>query len=295
MYRYINIQTCWGASLNMLFLLCLFQNQKRRVMVPVCLPQHTATHCNTLQHTAIQKTCYGACVFTVYLLATEANGPDRSWHRNTPQHTATHCNTLPYTAVSGPDHSRRCNTLKNTLQYIAPPCNKLLQQDPIIYSDLWGNAHVLQYTAAHCNTLQRTVAHQDTTVRMLAKNRKMERHCNTLQHTIQYAETQYCTYTCSSIITTHCNTLLHAHRQQFYILQHNATQCNTLQHTTERIPTATRPEYSWCSLKNLISSARASSISCAYAYINKYMRWDICMYVQTQRYKYICIYICTIV
>ena len=45
------------------------------------IPQHAATHCNTLQHTAT--------------------------HCNTLQHTATHCNTLQHAAT-------HCNTLQHT-------------------------------------------------------------------------------------------------------------------------------------------------------------------------------------
>jgi len=51
--------------------------------------QRTATHCNTLQHTATQ-------VIRRWLAAT---------HCNTLQHTATHCNTLQHTAT-------HCNTLQ---------------------------------------------------------------------------------------------------------------------------------------------------------------------------------------
>jgi len=49
--------------------------------------QHTATHCNTLQHTA-----------------THAYGGHAQPHCNTLQHTATYCNTLQHTAT-------HCNTL----------------------------------------------------------------------------------------------------------------------------------------------------------------------------------------
>ena len=85
---------------------------------------HTATHCNTLQHT--------------------------SRHCNTLQHTATHCNTLQHTAV-------HCDTLRHT----ATHCNTLqhtaTQETGLLGSKMCITTHcyTLQHTATHCNTLQR--------------------------------------------------------------------------------------------------------------------------------------------
>ena len=85
--------------------------------------QHTATHCNTLQHIS-------QMIESRHLWLTLCN---------TLQPTATHCNTLQHT-------STRCNTLQhtakhcNTLQHTATHCNTY-------------------HTATHCNTLQHTAPH----------------------------------------------------------------------------------------------------------------------------------------
>jgi len=69
--------------------------------------QHTATHCNTLQHAA-------------------------TTHCNTLQHAATHHNVLPFVETS----ATQCNTLqytathRNTLQHTATRCNTLQHTAP---------------------------------------------------------------------------------------------------------------------------------------------------------------------
>jgi len=77
--------------------------------------QHTAVHCNTLQHAATQlrhtndeevalemQHIYDESTATYYNIAT---------HCNTLQHTATHCNTLQHTAT-------HCNTLQRTATHL---------------------------------------------------------------------------------------------------------------------------------------------------------------------------------
>jgi len=54
--------------------------------------QHTATHCNMLQHTHYQMAS-SPCASTPTRLK-------MCWHCNTLQHTATHCNTLQHTATN---------------------------------------------------------------------------------------------------------------------------------------------------------------------------------------------------
>ena len=89
---------------------------------------HTATHCNTLQHTGIHRNALSN-VHTDDLSATLKIHPPHlgrvmAHHlQPTQQHTATHCNTLQHTA-----------TRYNTLQ-------------------------ILEHTAAHCNTLQHTATY----------------------------------------------------------------------------------------------------------------------------------------
>ena len=105
--------------------------------------QHTATRCNTLQHTA---THYHGKIFM--------NGCKEAYEhvkrnlRHVLQcvaHTATHCNTLTWQDIAGfvlhvhrPLCTRSCG---NTLQHTATHCN------------------TLQHTATHCNTLQHTATH----------------------------------------------------------------------------------------------------------------------------------------
>jgi len=69
--------------------------------------QHTATHCNTLQHTAHCTTLLpSGCPAT---------------HCNTLYHTATHCNTLQHTALPSGCPATHCTTLYHT----ATHCNTL--------------------------------------------------------------------------------------------------------------------------------------------------------------------------
>jgi len=105
----------------------------------------------------------------------------------------------------------------------------ILQTNPVMYSwlicgrfverDLKDNgSSLLQHTATHCNTLQRTATHWT--------------HLNALEHTaIHWNTLQRIATHCNSLqqTATHCNTL--------DTLQHTATHCSTLQHTKLRYPT----------------------------------------------------------
>ena len=114
---------------------------------------HTATHCNTLQHTYCDDDdhshygCVAAC--TVVTLLVRCNAL---------QHTATHCNTLQNTAT-------RCNTLQhtashsNTLQHTVSYCNTLHHTAT--------HSITLQHTATHCNTQYHTATHCVTSLPML--------------------------------------------------------------------------------------------------------------------------------
>jgi len=99
------------------------------------MPQHAATHCNTLQHTAT--------------------------HRNTLQHSATQCNSLQNAADSCfIDTLQHTATHYNTLQHAATRCIMLH------HAELRCNT--LQHAAARCNTLQSAVAqtHYSDSVRL---------------------------------------------------------------------------------------------------------------------------------
>jgi len=94
---------------------------------------HTATHCNTLQHTP-QHTAHTSRIHQKRWTAT---------HCNTLQHTEKHCNTIIIPAGSAKNDEPQ-NTAKN--------CNILqhtsYQQDP----QKTMNRNTLQHTAKHCNT-----------------------------------------------------------------------------------------------------------------------------------------------
>ena len=88
--------------------------------------QHSATHCNALQHTARQIDLFRG---ETHSRCTYITLQQPATHCNALQHTATHCNTLPYFEV------------KLTQDVRTTHCNNL------------------QHTATHCNTLQRTATH----------------------------------------------------------------------------------------------------------------------------------------
>jgi len=128
-------------------------------------PQHTATHCNTLKHTA---------VFATYCNTLQ----DTARHCNTLQHTATHCNTLQHTATRNTlhltaTHGTHCNALQRTAGSL---CG--LSKSSSSGAARGTHCNTLQHTATlhtttHCNTLQHTKAH-----------------CNTLQHTATHCNTR---------------------------------------------------------------------------------------------------------
>ena len=165
------------------------------------LPQHTATHCDTLQHTATHTVTWlsiavrcsvalwggsGICVCSSNTLQ-----PSTSRY-HTLQHTvntATHSNVWSHSVVN-------CGWVQlSFMGWRLHVC--MLVQHSATHCD------TLQHTATHCNTLQHTATHRDIQGSPGCPLQRGATHCNTLQHT-----------------ATHCNTL-----------QHTTTHCNTLQHT----------------------------------------------------------------
>jgi len=164
---------------------------------------HSATQCNTVQHTA---THWVREWVQLRLGPTLSHTPC-----NTLQHTATHCsisNTLQYTAT-------HCNTLQHTATLKRETLSSLSRSNSLQHTATHCNT--LQHTAIHCNTLQHTTAHSST-------RQQTTTHCSTILHTAtQYNTLQHTATPCNTLQHTaaHCNTL-----------QHTATHCNTLQHTT---------------------------------------------------------------
>jgi len=147
-------------------------------------PQHTATHCNTLQHAATRTQysrtdtsydyriqLYTVCIpqYKQSLTDTSLPLPSTPTSAGFCEHTATHCNTRQHTAT-------HCNTLQHT----ATHCS------------------TLQHTATHCNALQRTATH-----------------CNTLQHTAIYCNTH------AVFADRHFSASYFHHNQRRLLLAHN--------------------------------------------------------------------------
>jgi len=192
---------------------------------------HSATQCNTVQHTA---THWVREWVQLRLGPTLSHTPC-----NTLQHTATHCsisNTLQYTAT-------HCNTLQHTATLKRETLSSLSRSNSLQHTATHCNT--LQHTAIHCNTLQHTTAHSST-------RQQTTTHCSTILHTatqyntLQHAATHRSTLQHTAI---HCSTLKHTATHYSTPLlqhtplkkgsgsqtqiqrQHTATHCNTLQHT----------------------------------------------------------------
>ena len=108
-----------------------FTYSKAFIRRTFCQSAHTATHCNTLQHSQ-----------------------HATKHYHTLPHTAKHCKTLPHVAP-------RCTTL-NTLQHAATCCNTHSRtarssSDSKPFSK--STSHPRTHNATHCNTLQHAATH----------------------------------------------------------------------------------------------------------------------------------------
>jgi len=100
---------------------------------------HTATHCNTLQHTTKRTFFFLGAVFQ-HIMAFRASST-RTASRYTLQHTATHCNTL-----------------QNEYFFSWVRCFNISWNSGPLQSAPHRGTHcnTLQHTATHCNTLQHT-------------------------------------------------------------------------------------------------------------------------------------------
>jgi len=159
--------------------------------------QHTATHCNTLQHNTHCK--------TLRHLATHS----------TLQHTATHCNTLQHIC-----NTTHCNIFCNTPD---PSWRKCAGAEwP---SRLRDHCSTLQHLGnEHCNKLQHIATHSTWHLIpcdgiMLAPNGQVDWECcNKRRHTATHYPPQHTATHCNPLqpTATHCNPL-----------QPTATHCNT--------------------------------------------------------------------
>jgi len=197
--------------------------------------QHTATHCNTLQH-ALQHTATHCSTL-----------PHTATHCNTLQHTATHCNTT----LDRQDHTQVQRDVTHScvtwLIYMWHDSFRFDVPQLHVWHDIATHCNTLQFSATRCNTLQETATH-----------------CNTLQHTATYCNTTVDRQDHTQVqrdVTHSCATRLiymwyHSFRcdvPQLHVWHDTATHCNTLQHTatlpstdkTTRESSATWPIHVW--------------------------------------------------
>jgi len=120
----------------------------------------SATHCNTLQHTATQHHHYRMLTLATSALQHTAT------HCNTLQHTATHCNTLPPLSHAQPRYlssATHCSILQNPVTYCNTPQHTATHRNirqhtvnPIPCSlsppELYNTLHTLQQTATRTAT-----------------------------------------------------------------------------------------------------------------------------------------------
>jgi len=104
--------------------------------------QHIATNC---KETSLQEEiCHGRTIYR------KINVEWTATHCNTLQHTATHCNRTA-THCNALQHSA---TLCNTLQHPATPCKETYLQEKICHERTIYRKRDLEWTATPCNTLQ---------------------------------------------------------------------------------------------------------------------------------------------
>jgi len=131
---------------------------------PPAQVRHTATHCNTLQHTATQ----------LHILRLRCG---------TLQHTATHCNTLQHNYTSSGSGAAHISSLA------AVCCKDALQRTTTHYRTYVTSTHYNFFTARHCKTLEflhskalQGTARKCKEVQGSARKCKEVQHCNATKH-----------------------------------------------------------------------------------------------------------------
>ena len=155
------------------------------------IDMHTATHCNTLQHTHTIDHI-DPCLQDSYLYCGSPSIHIPRQYCDTLQHTFKHCNTLPNTAShcnSLQLTAAHCSTLQHT--HMIRSYRPMFATQPFV---LWVavNPYALNNTATHCNTLPN--AHCNTLQQIAA-------HCNSLHHTTQCVTSRH-VWTTSQTIRT---------------------------------------------------------------------------------------------
>jgi len=229
--------------------------------------QHTATYCNTPQHTATHYS-------HVIGVASSSAGIQLTF--NHLQHTVTYCNQTLQQQTATDYHKLQLSDIKRVLPDLRLVCTWLLYSSQhtasphciALQHHTATPCNTLQHTATYCDTLRHTATHctalyYNTATRHCKTLPNTATRCNTLQHTatycntLQHAQMEHMAFTndtpfcgedhsfaaphCTTTqhTATHCSALQHTashwctHRWSIWhvlTLQHTATHCNTLQH-----------------------------------------------------------------
>jgi len=122
--------------------------------------KHTATHCNTLQHTATNLQ-YSA------ILCNTLQHTQWTWNSaqsNTMQLNATHCNKLQYSATHAVDVEFSGKQFLITTPSGYTRTSDITDAEDVSYVCVCVCS--MQRTATRCNTLQHFTAHQHPTLKM---------------------------------------------------------------------------------------------------------------------------------
>jgi len=149
----------------------------------------------------------------------------------------------------------------NTLQYTATHCNMLQRSAPQSF------AHVMMWTATHCNTLQHTATRRTTLCTTLLRacplfetGRDLYVNCNTLQHNATHCNTLHARFHALQYTATHCITL-HTHAccsEKAKIYMWAATHCITVQHTATNYKTRPKIQHTATHCNTLHHAATCS-------------------------------------
>ena len=165
--------------------------------------QHTATHCNTLQLTAIYD--YWQGVWLAWKPA-QVMSQITAIHCNTLQHTVTHYNALQYVTI-GEAIDPRENEHRYVIwffqvksEFVIHVMDKWIVLSYYTYDYMYSCIYIVQHTATHCNTLLHTATHYNIWLMHVRNTVILERskadsqcdtasRCNTLQWTAAHYST----------------------------------------------------------------------------------------------------------
>jgi len=138
-------------------------------MSHTCILQHTATLCNTLQHTATHRSAsstghWGLTSRTPSPRATTSFARHKSKCSSKNSMRYVHCSTLHHTATHYTTHCKtlqtHCKTLPLTTTHSFPESDYFICQTQVtIFFKEFDELYTAQHTATHGSTLQHTLQH----------------------------------------------------------------------------------------------------------------------------------------